>query len=190
MPPSPRRNASPSPTLSDSTLTTVPAKRFAVTALDKQRQEVERLMKKPDQHVNIDKKVRTLRDELTPTRDIVTNIQGSSAGAGSGDFHVYRAHRRRELLRQRIMDEDLAAEQAETEHRAKMDAIKAAEEERTAKRRAKRQKRKKSSGSKGASKKDDRDGSSDEDEDEADAERPSSPKKLRTDEPEPEASSA
>jgi hypothetical protein len=32
-------------------------------------------------------------------------LTGSSAGAGSGDFHVYRGVRRREYARQKYLDE-------------------------------------------------------------------------------------
>lgn len=32
-------------------------------------------------------------------------MTGSSAGAGSGDFHVYRGVRRREYARQKFIDE-------------------------------------------------------------------------------------
>lgn len=35
-------------------------------------------------------------------------IVGSSAGAGSGDFHVYRGVRRREYARQKFLDEKQA----------------------------------------------------------------------------------
>ena len=34
------------------------------------------------------------------------NVQGSSAGAGSGEFHVYKAGRRREYERLKLMEEE------------------------------------------------------------------------------------
>ena len=37
--------------------------------------------------------------------DFVYNVMGSSAGAGSGEFHVYRNIRRKEYERQRVLDE-------------------------------------------------------------------------------------
>ena len=36
---------------------------------------------------------------------MMKNVQGSSAGAGSGEFHVYKQNRRREYERLKIMDE-------------------------------------------------------------------------------------
>lgn len=36
------------------------------------------------------------------------NVQGSSAGAGSGEFHVYKASRRREYERLQLMEEEAA----------------------------------------------------------------------------------
>ena len=37
---------------------------------------------------------------------MMKNVQGSSAGAGSGEFHVYKASRRREYERLKIMEEE------------------------------------------------------------------------------------
>ena len=34
------------------------------------------------------------------------NVQGSSAGAGSGEFHVYKESRRREYERIQLMEEE------------------------------------------------------------------------------------
>ncbi len=39
----------------------------------------------------------------------LSNFPGSSAGAGSGDFHVYRGVRRREYARQKFLDEKFEA---------------------------------------------------------------------------------
>jgi len=49
-----------------------------------------------------------IKKEVKPPVDFVRNVQGSSAGAGSGEFHVYRAGRRKELERQKDMAEEVA----------------------------------------------------------------------------------
>lgn len=45
--------------------------------------------------------------------EIVQNVQGSSAGAGSGEFHVYKASRRREYERLKLMEEEAQREEDE-----------------------------------------------------------------------------
>jgi hypothetical protein len=44
---------------------------------------------------------------IRPAREMMKNVQGSSAGAGSGEFHVYKASRRREYERLKLMDEQM-----------------------------------------------------------------------------------
>ncbi|CAG8530481.1 4437_t:CDS:2 [Ambispora gerdemannii] len=72
--------------------------------VDVQRHQLDRLLSRIDKPVTIPE----IQDKpkLKPPKDIVRNVQGSSAGAGSGEFHVYRAHRRREYTRQKIIDEE------------------------------------------------------------------------------------
>lgn len=85
--------------------TTVPAtSKHATTALDKQRNQLARLLKDPAKPAFIPPppKEKTIR----PARDMIKNVQGSSAGAGSGEFHVYKANRRREYERLKIMEEE------------------------------------------------------------------------------------
>ncbi|KAG9284244.1 hypothetical protein G9A89_002054 [Geosiphon pyriformis] len=107
---------------------------------DVQRYHLDRLLSRIDKPVTI----QPIQDKpkLKPPKDIVRNVQGSSAGAGSGEFHVYRAHRRREYTRQKIIEEEAKKEDEKTEFEQKMTTMKKLEGEKTAKKRAKRQKKK------------------------------------------------
>ncbi|DBA66461.1 TPA: hypothetical protein ACH3X2_002436 [Trebouxia sp. C0005] len=78
--------------------------------------------------------------EKVPTR--IMNVAGSNAGAGSGEFHMYRQARRREVMRQQRIEEEAVTDAAEREYQERKDKLAWEEEERTAKRRAKRQKKK------------------------------------------------
>jgi hypothetical protein len=81
--------------------------------------------------------------------EIVNNVQGSSAGAGSGEFHVYKALRRREYERTKAMDEEVRREK-ENEQFAKEKAERERrDEEKTKKNREKREKAKARKGKKG-----------------------------------------
>lgn len=88
---------------SESTTTTGPVNRHAPTAVEKQRLQLERLLKDPAKpaYVPPPPKEKSIR----PPREMMKNVQGSSAGAGSGEFHVYKASRRREYERLKLLDE-------------------------------------------------------------------------------------
>ncbi|KAM4796674.1 PRKR-interacting protein 1 isoform 2-T2 [Rhinophrynus dorsalis] len=72
--------------------------------------------------------------------EFVRDVMGSSAGAGSGEFHVYRHLRRREYQRQEYLDAMSEKQKLDEEFQRKLKENKILEEERTAKRRLKRQK--------------------------------------------------
>ena len=80
-----------------------PVNRHAPTAVEKQRMQLEKLLKDPSKPAYIPPppKEKTIR----PPREMMKNVQGSSAGAGSGEFHVYKASRRREYERTKLMEE-------------------------------------------------------------------------------------
>ncbi|KAK4111191.1 DUF1168-domain-containing protein, partial [Canariomyces notabilis] len=89
-------------------LTTRPVKksRRALSPTSAQAATLSALFSNPDQEIRIPPPAASSRKPLPPPPEIVTNVQGSSAGAGSGEFHVYKAARRREYERLRRMEEE------------------------------------------------------------------------------------
>lgn len=79
---------------------------------------------------------------LPPPPEIVTNVQGSSAGAGSGEFHVYKASRRRDYERIRLMEEEARREEELKEWEEKQKQAKEKDESKTSKNRKRRDKKK------------------------------------------------
>merc|ERR1711963_1270503 len=110
------------------------------TAYDVQRSKLEKLMKNPEKPVNVPQP----RKEKDPNKapDFVYNVMGSSAGAGSGEFHVYRQIRRKEFARQKVLDDMKTKDELNEAYHAKLEENEREAEERTAKKRAKRQKKK------------------------------------------------
>ncbi|KAG9388192.1 DUF1168 domain protein [Pyrenophora tritici-repentis] len=82
-----------------------PTKKRALTPQSAQASQVEALFAKPDRDIHIPSTGALSKNSSLPP-EIVANVQGSSAGAGSGEFHVYKASRRREYERLRLMDEE------------------------------------------------------------------------------------
>ncbi|KAK2738389.1 hypothetical protein FQN57_007066 [Myotisia sp. PD_48] len=121
-----------------------PTKRRALTPLSEQANEIQSLFKNPDKEIRIPtvSKLRTAAS-LAPPPEIVANVQGSSAGAGSGEFHVYKASRRREYERTKLMEEELKREQENEEFERKREEARKKDEEKTEKNRRKRAKKKK-----------------------------------------------
>ncbi|KAJ1977267.1 hypothetical protein H4R34_003648 [Dimargaris verticillata] len=110
-----------------------------LSSVDRQRFELERLMKRADKPIRLpDAK----KSSVKAPPEFVRTTMGSSAGAGSSDFHIYRAHRRHELARLKAMDEDACQEEAEREFERKRALAQQELDAKTAKRRAKRQRRK------------------------------------------------
>ncbi|KAL1997307.1 hypothetical protein VTN49DRAFT_5942 [Thermomyces lanuginosus] len=119
-----------------------PKKRRQLTAISEQASEISHLFKDPNKEIKIPprSKPRTA-DSLPPPPEIVPNVQGSSAGAGSGEFHVYKASRRREYERLRLMEEEVQREKADAEFQRKREELRRKDEEKTEKNRRKREKK-------------------------------------------------
>ncbi|KAI0853669.1 hypothetical protein F5Y00DRAFT_57164 [Daldinia vernicosa] len=120
-----------------------PTKKRALTPVSAQAHVVEALFSKPDQEIRIpDASAASRKRDLPPPPEIVTNVQGSSAGAGSGEFHVYKASRRREYERLRRMDEEVSQEKAKEEFEKSREERERRDDEKTRKNRERREKAK------------------------------------------------
>lgn len=110
------------------------------TAISKQSSEVEALFAHPEREIKLPSGPRA--KSLAPPPEIVANVQGSSAGAGSGEFHVYKASRRREYERLRLMDEEVRKEEGDKVFESKREELKKKDEAKTNKNKARRDKKK------------------------------------------------
>ncbi|XP_069701839.1 PRKR-interacting protein 1 homolog [Periplaneta americana] len=114
---------------------------IAKTPYDLQRLKLDKLMKNVEKPAPIPE--RPKEKSMPHVPDFVRNVMGSSAGAGSGEFHVYRHLRRKEYARQKFIQEKGEKELLEEAYHKKIEDNRKAAEERTAKKRAKRLKKKK-----------------------------------------------
>ncbi|XP_015921856.2 PRKR-interacting protein 1 homolog [Parasteatoda tepidariorum] len=110
------------------------------TPIDFQKLKLDRLMANPDKPVIIPDGPRERKGFSVP--EFVRNVMGSSAGAGSGEFHVYRHLRRKEYTRQKMIEGKAEKEKLDEEFQRKIEENKRKMEEKTSKNRAKRLKRK------------------------------------------------
>lgn len=111
---------------------------IAKTPAEEQRLKLERLMRNPDKLASIPDRPKEWNPRAPP--EFVRDVMGSSAGAGSGEFHVYRHLRRREYQRQDFLDKMADKCDADVKYLDKVEQNKVDADERTAKRRKKRDK--------------------------------------------------
>uniref|UniRef100_A0A3B4AWN1 PRKR interacting protein 1 n=1 Tax=Periophthalmus magnuspinnatus TaxID=409849 RepID=A0A3B4AWN1_9GOBI len=111
---------------------------IAKTPAEEQRLKLEKLMRNPDKPAPIPDRPKEWNPRAPP--EFVRDVMGSSAGAGSGEFHVYRHLRRREYQRQDFLDKMSEVQNKNEAYLERLEKNKQAAEERTAKRRKKREK--------------------------------------------------
>ena len=126
-----------------------PVKRRTLTPTSQHANSVTALFAKPDREVFIPPSDIAGKISLLPAPpEIVANVQGSSAGAGSGEFHVYKASRRREYERVKMMEKEVIKESADADFEARQSERKKKDEDRTNKNRKRREKLKMKKGQK------------------------------------------
>ncbi|XP_065891278.1 PRKR-interacting protein 1 homolog [Dysidea avara] len=113
---------------------------IARNATDVQKMRLDKLMENPEKPVPIPDRTEDWKPQEPP--DFVRFYMGSSAGAGSEVFHVYRHLRRRENARQDWLRRQTVKEEKDKEFQERMESNKAKCEEKTTKKREKRKKKK------------------------------------------------
>ncbi|PBP18230.1 DUF1168 domain protein [Diplocarpon rosae] len=89
-----------------------PLKKRALSPRSQTASAISTLFSKPSQEIYVPSSTSlATKNHNGGPPEIVQNVQGSSAGAGSGEFHVYKASRRREYERLRVMDEEVKREE-------------------------------------------------------------------------------
>lgn len=116
-------------------------KRNRLTAHEQQAAKLEKLLANPDKPISLPQQQQHEK-QLRPPREIMKNVSGSSAGAGSGEFHVYKHSRRREYERIKLMEEAAEKEKQEKEYQNRQKEVQLSIEQKTNKNRAKRDKKK------------------------------------------------
>ncbi|KAI4115786.1 MAG: hypothetical protein LQ341_007714, partial [Variospora aurantia] len=119
-----------------------PLKRRALTPVSAQASQLDALFAKPDAAITLpssSSSPTSKKGTLAPPPEIVANVQGSSAGAGSGEFHVYKASRRREYERVKQMEEENSREKADREYEVKKEEMRRKDEEKTRKNQRRRE---------------------------------------------------
>jgi hypothetical protein len=117
-----------------------PLKKRPFTTIGQHAFQLDVLFARPDKEIAIPEASKP--KTLAPPPEVVANVQGSSAGAGSGEFHVYKASRRREYERIRLMEEEVEKEQANKDWAQKQEELKKKDDIKTTKNKAKREKAK------------------------------------------------
>ncbi|XP_033627497.1 PRKR-interacting protein 1 homolog [Asterias rubens] len=107
---------------------------------EKQRLQIDKLMRHPEKPVYIPDRPKDRKSREPP--EFVRDVMGSSAGAGSGEFHVYRGYRRREYGRQMYIQNKAEQEEQAKDFQKKLEENKSKAEEKTTKKRNKRMKKK------------------------------------------------
>ncbi|RMD39773.1 hypothetical protein DV735_g5355, partial [Chaetothyriales sp. CBS 134920] len=116
----------------------------SASALANQANAIDTLFLEPERPVNLPEVSKPKTSASLPAPpEIVANVQGSSAGAGSGEFHVYKASRRREYERMRLMDEEAKKEEEDEKWEREERERRERDEAKTRKNREKRNRRKK-----------------------------------------------
>ncbi|CAF0845240.1 unnamed protein product [Rotaria sp. Silwood1] len=107
-----------------------------------QKARLERLMKNVEKPVFIPETKDMKPPRAFQPHEFVRNVMGASAGAGSGEFDIYRGCRRRQMIREAFLSREAKEKEANAEWVKKVETNKQKAETQTAKKRRKRLKRK------------------------------------------------